>query len=113
MELVNVTNTTTTMILTTNSIRETMNTNELILDAVRNALSHAERDHYHRRQNHAVCVAKKKMWDNFRPSDGMGGLLANPHTPESLGPGVEASVEKLEAWREAYDHAIHTFVGDQ
>lgn len=90
-----------------------MTNEELIVDAVRNAVKLAERDYYCNREAQAVIDAKKAIWDDFNPDDGVGCMSMNPYCPESLESQVQGSFERYDAWRKAYDHAVFTFLGDR
>jgi len=90
-----------------------MTNEELIVDAVRNAAKHAEHDYYRACEAQVVCVAKKALWDDFNPDDGVGFGSMNPYHPESLETGVQETFERYDAWRKAYDHAVFTFLGDR
>lgn len=76
---------------------------KLIIDSVRNSLRSAEQEYYKRKENHAVCVAKRDVWDSFNST-------SNPYKPETWGRGVEASLKTLKQWQKAYDLVVETFL---
>jgi len=88
-----------------------MNKKQMIVDAVRDTVRYSEEAYYERKQAHAVCEAKRAIWNSFNKDDGVGSMSMNPYHPESMEDGIEAARVKLERCQEAHAYAIETFLG--
>jgi hypothetical protein len=79
---------------------------------VRIAYEYAHEEHKRAVAERAAAHAGAKAWDEYNPDDGVGGMSQRPYNLNRVDEAEIAAQNTLADMREAYEHAVDTFLGD-
>lgn len=82
----------------------------IILKLVRDALTTAMRQDRQATADHAATQTGHRIWNEYTPEDGIGGISQNPYNIESAKERMEQTRKHHKVMQAAYDHAVDTFV---
>jgi hypothetical protein len=79
---------------------------------VRIAYEYAHEEHKRAVAERAAAHAGASAWDDYHHDDGVGSFSQRPYNLDRVNEAVVAAQNTLADMREAYEHAVDTFLGD-